>query len=165
MNSAIRNQTIALAGMYLAVKLVQQTAQGERRDIAATKTSIGSIKQPTFMPSSDSLTSTSRSLSRILIRDGSSSILLLIWNAERSVTNVRCSAVRRLTPWSNPRPRTHTSSGIEAHDNRSNWTAVKPSLLDWACHNRIGFGSARGGPLHPTARAIHCLGQCGTNHY
>jgi high frequency lysogenization protein len=42
-NSAIRDQSIALAGMYQAVKLVQQTAQGERRDAAATKASISSI--------------------------------------------------------------------------------------------------------------------------
>ncbi len=43
MNIAIRNRCIALAGMYQAVKLVQQTAQGERRDAAATKASIRSI--------------------------------------------------------------------------------------------------------------------------
>ena len=43
MNSAIRDRSIALAGMYQAVKLVQQTAQGERRDAAATKASIRSI--------------------------------------------------------------------------------------------------------------------------
>lgn len=43
MNSAIRDQTIALAGMYQAVMLVQQTAQGERRDAAATRASIKSI--------------------------------------------------------------------------------------------------------------------------
>lgn len=43
MNSAIRDQSIALAGMYQAVKLVQQTAQGERRDAAATQASIRSI--------------------------------------------------------------------------------------------------------------------------
>jgi len=43
MSSAIQNRTIALAGMFQAVKLVQQTAQGERRDAAATATSISSI--------------------------------------------------------------------------------------------------------------------------
>ena len=43
MNSAIRDRSIALAGMYQAVKLVQQTAQGERRDAAATMASIRSI--------------------------------------------------------------------------------------------------------------------------
>jgi len=43
MNSAIRDRSIALAGMFQAVKLVQQTAQGERRDAAATVTSISSI--------------------------------------------------------------------------------------------------------------------------
>ena len=31
MSSAIQNRTIALAGMFQAVKLVQQTARGERR--------------------------------------------------------------------------------------------------------------------------------------
>ena len=43
MNSEIRDRSIALAGMYQAVKLVQQTAQGERRDAAATRASIKSI--------------------------------------------------------------------------------------------------------------------------
>ena len=43
MNSAIRDQTIALAGMYQAVRLVQQTAQGGRRDADATKACIRSI--------------------------------------------------------------------------------------------------------------------------
>jgi high frequency lysogenization protein len=43
MNSAIRDQTIALAGMYQAVRLVQQTAQGERRDADATRACIRSI--------------------------------------------------------------------------------------------------------------------------
>jgi len=43
MNTAIRDQGIALAGMYQAVRLVQQTAQGERRDAAATEASIRSI--------------------------------------------------------------------------------------------------------------------------
>lgn len=43
MNSAIRDQSIALAGMFQAVRLVQQTAQGERRDAAATEASIRSI--------------------------------------------------------------------------------------------------------------------------
>jgi len=43
MNSAIRNRSIALAGMFQAVKLVQQTAQGERRDAAATAASISSV--------------------------------------------------------------------------------------------------------------------------
>ena len=43
MNSAIRDQSISLAGMYQAVRLVQQTAQGERRDTAATQASIRSI--------------------------------------------------------------------------------------------------------------------------
>jgi high frequency lysogenization protein len=43
MNSAIRDQSIALAGMFQAVRLVQQTAQGERSDAAATEASIRSI--------------------------------------------------------------------------------------------------------------------------
>ena len=43
MNSTIRDRTIALAGMFQAVKLVQQTAQGQRRDAAATTVSISSI--------------------------------------------------------------------------------------------------------------------------
>ena len=43
MNSAIRDRSIALAGLYQAAKLVQQTAQGERRDAAATNASIRSV--------------------------------------------------------------------------------------------------------------------------
>jgi high frequency lysogenization protein len=43
MNSTIRDRTIALAGMFQAVALVQQTAQGQRRDAAATAVSISSI--------------------------------------------------------------------------------------------------------------------------
>jgi len=43
MNSEIRDRTIALAGMYQAARLVQQTAQGERRDADATRASINSI--------------------------------------------------------------------------------------------------------------------------
>ena len=43
MNSAIRDRTIALAGMFQAVKLVQHTAQGQRRDAAATAVSISSV--------------------------------------------------------------------------------------------------------------------------
>lgn len=43
MNSAICDRTIALAGMLQAVRLVQQTARGERRDAAATTTSISSV--------------------------------------------------------------------------------------------------------------------------
>ena len=43
MNSAIRDRTIALAGMFQAVKLVQQTAEGQRRDAAATAVSISSV--------------------------------------------------------------------------------------------------------------------------
>ena len=43
MNSNTRDRTIALAGMFQAVKLVQQTAQGQRRDAAATTVSISSI--------------------------------------------------------------------------------------------------------------------------
>jgi high frequency lysogenization protein len=43
MNSTIRDRTIALAGMFQAVKLVQQTAQGQRRDAAATAVSISSV--------------------------------------------------------------------------------------------------------------------------
>jgi high frequency lysogenization protein len=43
MNSANRDRVIALAGMFQAVKLVQQTAQGQRRDAAATAVSISSI--------------------------------------------------------------------------------------------------------------------------
>jgi high frequency lysogenization protein len=43
MNSANRDRMIALAGMFQAVKLVQQTAQGQRRDAAATAVSISSI--------------------------------------------------------------------------------------------------------------------------
>jgi len=43
MNSDICDRTIALAGMYQAARLVQQTAQGERRDADATRASINSI--------------------------------------------------------------------------------------------------------------------------
>ena len=43
MKSAIRDRSIALAGMFQAVRLVQQTARGERRDAAATTVSISSI--------------------------------------------------------------------------------------------------------------------------
>lgn len=43
MKSAIRDRSIALAGMFQAVRLVQQTARGERRDAAATAVSISSI--------------------------------------------------------------------------------------------------------------------------
>ena len=43
MNNTNRDRTIALAGMFQAVKLVQQTAQGQRRDAAATAVSISSI--------------------------------------------------------------------------------------------------------------------------
>lgn len=43
MNSTIRDRSVALAGMYQAVRLVQQTAQGERRDAAATTASLSSI--------------------------------------------------------------------------------------------------------------------------
>jgi len=43
MNKDIRDRTIALAGIYQAARLVQQTAQGERRDADATRASINSI--------------------------------------------------------------------------------------------------------------------------
>ena len=43
MKSTIRDRSIALAGMFQAVRLVQQTARGERRDAAATAVSISSI--------------------------------------------------------------------------------------------------------------------------
>jgi len=43
MNNDIRDRTIALAGIYQAARLVQQTAQGERRDADATRASINSI--------------------------------------------------------------------------------------------------------------------------
>jgi len=43
MNVSIHNQTIALAAIYQAAKLVQQTARGERRDVAATRTSLQSV--------------------------------------------------------------------------------------------------------------------------
>jgi high frequency lysogenization protein len=43
MNTDIQDRSIALAGMYQAVRLVQQTARGERRDAAATRASISSI--------------------------------------------------------------------------------------------------------------------------
>lgn len=43
MNPDVRNRTIALAGMFQAVRLVQQTGRGEHRDEAATAASLGSI--------------------------------------------------------------------------------------------------------------------------
>jgi high frequency lysogenization protein len=43
MNTADHNRTIALAGMFQAVRLVQQTAAGEYRDESATNTCISSI--------------------------------------------------------------------------------------------------------------------------
>ncbi|MEN8206188.1 MAG: high frequency lysogenization protein HflD [Pseudomonadota bacterium] len=43
MRNAIRDRSIALAGMFQAVKLVQQTAQGARRDAVATAVSISSV--------------------------------------------------------------------------------------------------------------------------
>ena len=43
MKNTIRDRSIALAGMFQAVRLVQQTARGERRDAAATAVSISSI--------------------------------------------------------------------------------------------------------------------------
>jgi high frequency lysogenization protein len=43
MNSDTRNRAIALAGMFQAARLVQQTARGERRDAAASAASLGSI--------------------------------------------------------------------------------------------------------------------------
>jgi len=38
-----RERCIALAGLFQAVRLVQQTARGERRDVAATAACLGSI--------------------------------------------------------------------------------------------------------------------------
>ena len=43
LNTTLRNRTIALAGAFQAARLVQQTAHGEYRDAAATRTSIKSI--------------------------------------------------------------------------------------------------------------------------
>lgn len=43
MKHTLQDQCIALAGVYQAVRLVQLTAQGERRDAAATRASIQSI--------------------------------------------------------------------------------------------------------------------------
>ena len=43
MNTANRNRTIALAGLFQAVRLVQQTAAGEYRDELATNACINSI--------------------------------------------------------------------------------------------------------------------------
>jgi high frequency lysogenization protein len=43
MKNTIRDRSIALAGMFQAIRLVQQTARGERRDAAATAVSISSI--------------------------------------------------------------------------------------------------------------------------
>ena len=43
MNTANRNRTIALAGLFQAVRLVQQTAGGDYRDESATDTCINSI--------------------------------------------------------------------------------------------------------------------------
>jgi len=43
MNASIRNRAIALAGLFQAARLVQQTARGERRDESATVASLGSI--------------------------------------------------------------------------------------------------------------------------
>jgi high frequency lysogenization protein len=40
---SLHGQTLALAGLYQAARLVQQTARGRIRDAAATRTSIGSI--------------------------------------------------------------------------------------------------------------------------
>lgn len=40
---SLHGQTLALAGLYQAARLVQQTAHGRIRDAAATRTSIGSI--------------------------------------------------------------------------------------------------------------------------
>lgn len=40
---SLHGQTLALAGMYQAVRLVQQTARGQTRDPQATLTSLGSI--------------------------------------------------------------------------------------------------------------------------
>ena len=43
MNTTIRNRAIALAGLFQAARLVQQTARGERRDEAASAASLRSI--------------------------------------------------------------------------------------------------------------------------
>ena len=43
MNATDRNRTIALAGLFQAVRLVQQTAAGEHRDEVATNACINSI--------------------------------------------------------------------------------------------------------------------------
>ena len=43
MNVNIHNRTLALAGLFQAARLVQQTARGEPRDKDATTASIGSI--------------------------------------------------------------------------------------------------------------------------
>ncbi len=43
MSVPVYNRTLALAGIFQAVRLVQQTARGEPRDSAATAASIGSI--------------------------------------------------------------------------------------------------------------------------
>ena len=43
MSVPVYNRTLALAGIFQAVRLVQQTAHGEPRDSAATAASIGSI--------------------------------------------------------------------------------------------------------------------------
>jgi len=42
-NTDFRDRCIALAGLFQAVRLVQQTARGERRDAAATAVCLGSI--------------------------------------------------------------------------------------------------------------------------
>jgi len=42
-NADFRDRCIALAGLFQAVRLVQQTARGERRDAAATAVCLGSI--------------------------------------------------------------------------------------------------------------------------
>ena len=42
-NNPLHGQTLALAGLYQAAFLVQQTARGEVRDAVATRASIGSI--------------------------------------------------------------------------------------------------------------------------
>lgn len=43
MKHSLKDQCIALAGIYQAVRLVQLTAQGERRDVDATQASLQSI--------------------------------------------------------------------------------------------------------------------------
>ncbi|HBE93013.1 MAG TPA: hypothetical protein DDW55_10965, partial [Gammaproteobacteria bacterium] len=42
-NTVIRNRCIALAGIFQAVRLVQQTGRAEKRDAIATTASINSI--------------------------------------------------------------------------------------------------------------------------